>query len=249
VTTAPVAAMDALHGALRTHRCVDAFIAPSRFARSRYVRAGWPADRIHVKYNTSPDRGAIREGPGHGFVCLSRLSPEKGVDVLLRGWERAFPDGREQLTIAGGGDLDDELRAAASGVAGVTFAGHIAAEEALDLVAGARALVVPSRWYELFPRTVAEAYSLGVPVIASRLGSLAEVVRDGRTGLLFEPGDERSLAAALVRLADDPELAERLGRRGRRFWERLLSPESTTDALLGLYGAPRRAAAPEPAPA
>ena len=77
--------------------------------------------------------------------------------------------------------------------------GQLGREEALEHVRRARAVVMPSIWYEVFPRIVAEAYALGVPVIASRLGSLAEVVADGETGLLFEPGDAADLARALGR--------------------------------------------------
>ena len=96
----------------------------------------------------------------------------------------------------------------------------------------------------MFPRIVAEAYALGVPVIASRLGSLAEIVADGETGLHAEPGDAADLARALRRLAGDRDLAERLGAGARREYERNLSPKATTDRLLEIYSG---AAAPAPA--
>ena len=85
---------DALHSAIGTwSTAVDTYITPSEFARSRYLKAGWPADRIVVKYNTAPDPGTPRPAYDGGFVCLSRLAPEKGVDVLLEAWAQAFPDG------------------------------------------------------------------------------------------------------------------------------------------------------------
>jgi glycosyltransferase involved in cell wall biosynthesis len=99
----------------------------------------------------------------------------------------------------------------------------------------------------VFPRIVAEAYALGVPVIASRLGSLGEIVVDGETGLHAEPGDAADLARALRALAGDRDLAERLGAGARRRYERSLSPRATTDRLLEIYSG-RIGAEPASAP-
>jgi glycosyltransferase involved in cell wall biosynthesis len=94
VATLPIAVKNALHSAIGTwSTAVDTYITPSEFARSRYLKAGWPADRIVVKFNTAPDPGTPRPAYDGGFICLSRLAPEKGVDVLLEAWAQAFPDG------------------------------------------------------------------------------------------------------------------------------------------------------------
>jgi glycosyltransferase involved in cell wall biosynthesis len=234
--TLPIAVKDALHSAIGTwSSAVDTYITPSEFARSRYLKAGWPAEQIVVKYNTAPDSGAPQPTYDGGFICLSRLAPEKGVDVLLEAWGQAFPEGGHRLRVVGAGDLEDALRARAATLAGVELTGQVARDRGLEILATARALVVPSRWYEVFPRIVAEAYALGVPVIASRLGSLAEIVADGETGLHAEPGDPADLARALRRLAGDRELVERLGAGARREYERNLSPKATTDRLLEIY--------------
>lgn len=236
VATFPIAVKDAVHSAIGTwSSAVDTYITPSDFARSRYVKAGWPAERIVVKYNTAPDPGTPAPTHDGGFVCLSRLYPEKGVDVLLDAWAQAFPDGGQRLRIVGSGDLEAEIRRRAAGLPGVELTGQVARERGLEILAGARALVVPSRWYEVFPRIVAEAYALGVPVIASRLGSLGEIVVDGETGLHAEPGDAADLARALRALAGDRDLAERVGAGARRRYERALSPGATTDRLLEIY--------------
>ena len=236
VATLPIAVKDAVHSAIGTwSSAVDTYITPSDFARSRYVKAGWPDERIVVKYNTAPDPGTPAPAYDGGFLCLSRLYPEKGVDVLLDAWAQAFPDGGQRLRIVGSGDLEAEIRRRAAGLPGVELTGQVPRERGLEILAGARALVVPSRWYEVFPRIVAEAYALGVPVIASRLGSLGEIVVDGETGLHAEPGDAADLARALRALAEERELAERLGAGARRRYERSLSPGATTDRLLEIY--------------
>jgi glycosyltransferase involved in cell wall biosynthesis len=244
VATLPIAVKDAFHGAIGTwSKAVDTYITPSEFARSRYVKAGWPAERIAVKYNTAPDPGPPEPSYGGGFLCLSRLYPEKGVDVLLDAWEQAFPDGGERLRVVGSGELEAELRRRGERLPGVEFTGQLPREEGLHILREARALVVPSRWYEVFPRIVAEAYALGIPVVASRLGSLAEIVHDGRTGILFAPEDAGGLAEALRRLAGDPAEARRLGREARIEYERNLTPRATVERLLEIY-APARAARP-----
>jgi glycosyltransferase involved in cell wall biosynthesis len=124
---------------------------------------------------------------------------------------------------------------AARGAAGVEFRGSLGRAETLDVLARSLALVVPSRCYEVFPRVVVEAYAAGVPVIAARLGSLAEMVEHETTGLLFEPGSAEDLAHALERLAASPRLAATLGRNARRSYETYFSPEQTTRSLLAIY--------------
>jgi glycosyltransferase involved in cell wall biosynthesis len=167
--------------------------------------------------------------------------------VLLDAWGRAFPDGGERLRVVGSGELDAELRRRAEPLAGVEFTGQLPREEGLRILSEARALVVPSRWYEVFPRIVAEAYALGIPVVASRLGSLAEIVHDGETGILFDPEDADGLAQALRRLAGDPAEARRLGEQARLEYERKLTPRATVERLLQIYS-PARAGRPAEAP-
>jgi glycosyltransferase involved in cell wall biosynthesis len=236
LATVPLAASIAAHRVAGTWRdSVDRYVFPSSFARSLYVRAGWSADRLVVKPNTVDDPGFTRTGAGRGFVALSRFSHEKGLDTLLDAWRSAAID--EPLTLIGAGALEGELRARARGLDNVAFAGRLSPREAMARLAGARALVVPSRWFEVFLRTIVEAYSLGVPVVASRIGSLAEVVEDRATGLLVEPDAPDQLGAALRALAGSVALTARLGHEARRRFEADLAPAPTTRRLLEIYEA------------
>jgi glycosyltransferase involved in cell wall biosynthesis len=117
----------------------------------------------------------------------------------------------------------------------VAFLGQVEAAEALRAVESARAVVLASTWYEGFPRTVVEAYSMGVPMIASRIGSLTELVEDGVTGLQADPGSPESLAVALKRVAESDELSLQLGAGARRAYEQRYSPSITTDRLIEIY--------------
>lgn len=249
VATAPLVAMDAAHRLLGTWlRCVDLFVTPSEFTRGKYVAAGWPPSRLVVKYNTVPDDGVARLGPGDGFVCVSRLGPEKGIEHLLDAWRIAFPRGEAQLTIIGSGPSEGAIVQRAAGLNGVELRGQVDRQAALREIGRARALLVPSRCYEGFPRVVAEAYSAGVPVIASRLGALAEIVEDRRTGLLVEPASVDDLAQAILELARSDELSSRLGRGARVAYEQKLAGGPTTQRLIHLYRAAARARDDESTP-
>jgi glycosyltransferase involved in cell wall biosynthesis len=235
LATLPIALKDAVHARAGTWTdAVDRYIVPSAFARGRFVAAGWPAELLTVSYNTAPDPGPIAPNPDGPVVCLSRLAPEKGVDILLEAWARAFPGGGPGLTVVGAGELERDLRARAAGLRGVELTGGVSGARALEILAGARALVVPSRWYEVFPRVVAEAYAHGVPVVAARLGSLAEIVVAGETGLHFDAGSETALATCLTQL-EDPDLVTRLGRGARAMYERHLTPAAALGRLLAVY--------------
>ena len=203
-----------LHRIVRTFDRITLFLAASEYVRDRHVEAGFDPRRFRIKpYFTQP--APRRVGPGGPFVVLGRLTREKGVDTLLRAW------GSEALQIVG----DGEERAALERMApsSVSFRGAIPAAEVPDLLARARALVIPSR-SEVLPRVVIEAFAAGVPVLASRVGGLPEMVQDGVNGLLVNLDDEAGWKGAVARLTDDAE-SVRLGRGAYEAWERRHSPE------------------------
>lgn len=239
LATVPLATMSALHGSLGTWwRCVDALIVLSHFARAKYLEAGWPPNKLFVKPNTVLEPGVPRTGEGAGFVCVSRLTTEKGVDVLLQAWNRAFPGGEERLTIIGDGELGAALRQQGQAIAGVEFTGQLPHGEALKAIAPSRALIVPSRSYEMFPRVVVEAFALGVPVIASRIGSLNEIVQHGKSGLLVPPNSPAALASTLAHLAGASAFANNLRRGAREAYEDRFNSARITDELLAIYRGP-----------
>jgi glycosyltransferase involved in cell wall biosynthesis len=234
LATVPLAASISTHRIAGTWRdSVDRYIFPSAFARDLYVRAGWTPGRLVVKPNTVVDPGVTRTGAGRGFVALSRFSHEKGLDTLLDAWRLAGID--EPLTLIGSGELDADLRARAADLPNVEFAGRLSPPEALARLVGARALVVPSRWFEVFPRTIVEAFALGVPVVASRIGSLAEVVEDDVTGIHVQTDTPPALADALRRLAGSVSLTARLGMNARHHYDAELAPGPATQRLLAIY--------------
>jgi glycosyltransferase involved in cell wall biosynthesis len=229
--TGVVAAMLGTHRAAGTYRrAVDRYIALNEFCKAKFVRAGWASDLIEVKPNfveaAKPAAGPERSGG----LFVGRLSPEKGVTVLA---DAARQVRGPCLTVAG----DGPLARLASERFGSSYLGALPQERVLQAMRQARYLVLPSLWYENFPRTVVEAYACGLPVIASRLGALPEIVNDEVTGLLFAPGDARDLAEKIRYAETRPEDMERMGRAARDAYEAFYSPDRNYAMLMQIYRA------------
>ena len=150
----------------------------------------------------------------------------------LRAWQDVRDVG---LTIVGDGPERAALEAAAP--PNVTFAGQLPAEAVRRRMLDAQFLVMPSIWYEGFPMTIVEAYAAGLPVLASRIGSLAEIVEDGRTGRHFAAGDSTDLSRIVNELAVRPETVSDYGRAARQAYENRYSPAQGLATLEAIYDA------------
>lgn len=227
--SATVAAGIALHRARGTWRTrVDRFIALTEFARGKFVEAGLPPEKLVVKPNFVPDPGPPGDAERRGAVYVGRLSVEKGVETLVQAWR----DVAQPLTVVGDGPLRTRLEAMAC--ANVTFTGFQDRDQVRRHVAGAELLVIPSIWYENFPMTVVEAFSLATPVLASSRGGLREIVGADR-GLLFEAGNARSLAEHASSAFGQPGLLRSLGTGARSYYRDHLSPPANLARLEAIY--------------
>jgi glycosyltransferase involved in cell wall biosynthesis len=239
LASAALSASMSLHRAMGSFAGATLYLAVSEFMAQKYEAAGlFPKDKIMVKSNFAWPT-PVREGGGEYFLYLGRLAPEKGTATLLRAWERV----PAELKIVGDGPEADQLRRDAP--RNVSFTGAIPSDEVPGVLAKARALLVPSEWYEGQPRGILEAYAAGVPVIASRIGGLPEVVHEGKTGLLCEPGDPGAWAEAAVALSHDGE-AERLGHGAHDEWTRRFSPSHGLASLEAAYEQALRKSASQP---
>jgi glycosyltransferase involved in cell wall biosynthesis len=207
----------------------DAVIVPSRFARERLRELGAPLrwERVHVlapplRALASPGWQEPALGASYALV-VARLSPEKGVDVAIDACRSAGTP----LVIAGDGPERRALERRA-GDAPVRFVGHVEEHELAKLRAGAALALAPSRSAETFGLAAAEAMAVGLPVVASRVGALPELVDPDA---LVAPGDARALAAAITRFAGDREAGERARERVRA----LCAPEKLAPMLAEVY--------------
>jgi glycosyltransferase involved in cell wall biosynthesis len=192
---------------------------------------------------TPPDgAGSAAEGPFR-ILSIGRLVGFKGHDDLVRAVGRLAAEGRDvRLRIVGTGPGREELAALAEAVAPgrVTFPGRLPFETVLEELPRSDAFALASRyapdgWFDGIPNVLAEAMAFGRPVVSTRVSGIPELVEEERSGLLVEERDPDALAAALARIADDPDLARRLGRNAARRVREVFDLGRNVDELVGLF--------------
>jgi glycosyltransferase involved in cell wall biosynthesis len=215
-------------------RDVDRFVTPSQFYLEKFVEWGWPRERFtyipnFVDINHLKPRGE----PGTAFAYFGRLGPEKGLATFV---EAAALAG-VRAWIIGTGSEEPRLRALAEARgADVEFLGYRTGEELFDLIRAARAVVLPSEWYENAPMSVLEAYALERPVIGADIGGIPELIRPGETGDVFPSADPHALADKLRQYSGMSAARIReMGSTGRAWALSDFTAERYRDRLLSLY--------------
>lgn len=251
VGSAVLATMQAVHRARGTWKeRVNLYIALTEFARHKFIEAGLPADKIVVKPNFLLSKNEeissvpkLQETKENYALFVGRLSPEKGIDTMLAAWRLKASNGLGQkvqnflgsLKIVGDGPLADQVAMAAQEIPGVEWLGRQPQEQVQKLMQNAKMLVFPSVWYEGFPMVIVEALALGLPVVASNLGSLSSLVDSGRTGLHFRPGDADDLAAKVEWAIAHPQELGQMGREARAEFEAHYTAEANYRQLMEIY--------------
>jgi glycosyltransferase involved in cell wall biosynthesis len=227
--SAVITTMLATHRALGTFRHrVTRYIALNHFARSKYIEGGLPADRFRIKPNFVPSPATPNWEDRSGGLYVGRLSSEKGLHVLA---ETIRMQSNARIEVIGSGPMEVLAREAF----GERYLGYRTLDDIMQRMGRAQFMVLPSICYENSPRTIVEAFSCGLPVIASRLGALAEIVRDGVTGLLFSPGDPKDLAEKIAWAQAHPEQMVRMGQAARAEYEAEYTPERNYEMLMDIY--------------
>jgi glycosyltransferase involved in cell wall biosynthesis len=227
--SAVLAGMLGAHRVAGTYRNrITRYIALSEFSRDRFIAGGLPAQRLRVKPNFVD--GAVPPGPGRrrGGLFVGRLSSEKGITTLLGALRQGCDTRIEAIgTGPSAAEVASEL--------GDGYLGFLPREEIMRRMRSASFLIVPSMCLEQLPTTILEAFSCGLPVIASRLGALVDIVREGVTGLLFNPGDESDLAKKIAWAGAHEEEMQRMGRAARAEYEAKYTPSINYKMLIEIY--------------
>jgi glycosyltransferase involved in cell wall biosynthesis len=220
-----------VHRVLHTYDTrIDRYIALTAFCRDKFVAGGLPADKIAIKPNfVDMPPAPATTGTRRGLLFAGRLAPEKGTAVLLQALDLA-PE--LEVDVVGSGPDEQRLRQHPR----VRMLGWLAPRALYDRMQHAACLVMPSIWYENFPRTLVEAFASGLPVIGSRLGALAEIIDDGHTGLLFETGSAAALAEKMRWALANPQLVSRMGENARAEYDARFTPERNYEQLAAIYG-------------
>lgn len=232
IGTASVAAMIAWNRfrgtwANKVHR----YIVLTEFAKTLFTQySDIPERKLCIKQNAIADPG-LGSGRGAYALYVGRLSPEKGISVLL---EAASMGLGLPLKVAGAGPLEGLAREAHA-AGHIEYLGRLDAEAIRSLMQEAAVLLVPSLWYEGLPMVIPEAFGTGLPVIASKIGSLASLISDGYNGLLVPPADAEAIRAAILRIAVSSELQASLRRGARLTYDARYEPQQNVVSLQQIY--------------
>ncbi len=233
--TGVIAGMLAFHRLIGTWtRAIDVYIALTRFMRGKLIEGGLPESKILVKGNfVRPDPG-IGTGAGGHCLFVGRLSVEKGISSLLKAWD-ILGETAPALHILGDGPEADSVKAAAAANPRIRWMGRKPMAEVLEAMGNATLLMFPSEWYEGQPKVILESFAKGTPVLASRRGSMQELIEDGVNGMLFEPGNPEELAAKVRQMTADSTNLATLRSGARRTYEQKYTPETNYSELMNVY--------------
>jgi len=223
-------------GVLQGHRWlgtwqhkISRYIALNSFCRDKFIAGGLPAERISIKPNfvdlPMHDQAPARDG----FLFVGRLSEEKGLATLASAARLLPADLR--FRIVGTGSEERHFHQGS----GAVLLGLKSRDEIFAEMRKAKALIVPSIWFETFGLVVAEAFACGTPVIASRIGALAALIEDGVTGLHFNPGNSDDLAEKLAWAQQNTEAMAQMGRNARLYYEQKLTGDVNYRQLIDIY--------------
>lgn len=233
----------ALHDQMGTWSSrVSAYIALTSFAAAKMGRFRIPPEKIFVKPNFASDRG-IGDHDGTYALFAGRLTPEKGLQTILD----ADAAGAlcMDVVIVGDGPMRPALeQAAARRGSRLKLKGFVGPDEMLGWMKSARALLMTSLWYEGDPMVVIEAFSVGLPVIASSISNTAATVRAEQAGLIYSAGDSIEFSAALQKLASDNVAARLMSQNARNYYLATHTPEKNYARLMEIYAHAARIAEP-----
>jgi glycosyltransferase involved in cell wall biosynthesis len=238
LATAPIVVANGAHRqAWKT--MVSAYIFVSASQRDLMSSLNLPPERVFVRHNLIPRRAAAQPVPRDDSVLYAgRLDEVKGVRLLMSGWDRYLARSghrRLRLVIAGSGTLGQEVAAWASGRPSVEMLGHVDMLRCRDLMARARAVVLPSAYEEPFGLVAVEALAAGTPPIAAGHGALAELITPGVDGVLFTPGDPGALGLAIADVQNDPERYESYGAQASEAYQKRFDADRNIEHLAEIY--------------
>lgn len=224
-----------LHSCIfRSYTLVDVFISPSQFLKNRFWAMGFPGKIIHLPNFVFPDEFDPSLTWGDKTILyFGRLSREKGIYTLLQAMEglpircKIFGDGPEK---------DNVQKIIKDKTLTNTFLyGFMEQEQLKKEVQNCMFVVLPSEWYENLPFSVIESFALGKPVVGANIGGIPELIRNEKTGMLFEPGNVDDLKKNILYLLDNSEKISKMGRTARTYIEQDLNPKNHYRELIKIY--------------
>ena len=213
---------------------LDRIVVPSYFYRDKLIEWGWaPEQLVYIPNYIRPQQYEPGYSPGDYLFYFGRLAPEKGVETLINA---ALKTGIK-LLIAGTGPHETRLKSLVPDEDNkIKFLGFCSGENLHNLIRGARAIVLPSEWYENAPISLLEAYACGKIVIGARIGGIPEMLKTDATGYLFKSGDQEELMNVIEQVfrLDDASISS-MGKYAREYVSNNYIPERYLDDMTCLY--------------
>jgi glycosyltransferase involved in cell wall biosynthesis len=211
-----------------TYKKVDAFLCPSRFIKKKFNQFGFEDSKLHVTnlcydislvdnfindYNQRLRNEKSNDSKPY-LLYVGRVEDVKGIRTLIQ----AIKGMPFHLKIAGTGDASERFKefVQKGNYRNVQFLGFQPKHSIFDLILNSMFVVCPSEWYENFPFSIIESFLFSKPVVASDIGGIPELVINGETGYLFEPGNVEDLRDKLLKLRNDEDLVKEMGVKARK---------------------------------
>jgi glycosyltransferase involved in cell wall biosynthesis len=210
---------------------IDGYIALTEFTKNIFVKYGYKNEKFFIKDNGFIDNNVRRKKSGGYFLFLGRISGEKGISFLLEFFKE---HGQYKLIVAGDGDQIDFFKKNYN-CPNIFFEGFVKGENKTKLIQEAEALIVPSVWYENYPISIVESFSIGIPVIGSKIGGIPYIVKDEENGLLFETNNKVILKEKIDKIYRNYEFRERLGNNARNYYLEKMEMSNNIKILGKIY--------------
>jgi glycosyltransferase involved in cell wall biosynthesis len=211
---------------------IHRYITLSEFSRAKFIQAGFQGEKISVKPNFLEIDVQEKEYFGNFALFVGRLVEYKGVNTLISAFARL---NKYHLKIIGDGPLRNKIKKMLKFMDNVELLGELPRDKVIEYMKNCRFLIFPSQCYENMPLTIIEAFSCGVPVIASRMGATSEIIKHGITGLLFDPFSVEDLISKIVWAWSNHEKIKEIGKRGRMEYEEKYTEEKNYNILMSIY--------------
>ncbi len=212
------------------------FISPSQFLRTKMIEFGWPAEQvIYIPNYIVPQDFMPRYDSKDYLLYIGRLSGEKGISTLIQAFKKVKTK-NVRLMIVGDGPERESLEKLSKIDSRIQFTGYLSGKELSDVTRNAKAVVVPSEWYENAPISILEAFAYGKPVIGARIGGIPEMIDEGMNGLLYKSGNVDELAEKLNDfLGCSTSYIANMGMAARKKAEKNYNPEMHYEKLIDVY--------------
>ncbi|MCM8760955.1 MAG: glycosyltransferase family 4 protein [Candidatus Omnitrophica bacterium] len=223
------------HNILHIYDPISVFISPSEFMKNKLEEMGFRGKIARLPYPLMVEKfEPVYGSESRSVVYFGRLSREKGLFTLIDAFKYVE---EARLKIIGDGPLKDALisKANSQKASNVEFLGYKKGEDLKREIKNSIFTVIASECYENFPMSVMESFAFGKPVVGSRIGGIPELVKDGQTGITFEPGNAYDLASKIRYLAKSPEKVIEMGKNARKMVEDEFNGEKHYEGLMAIY--------------